>query len=88
MESVDVTAGNLVAVDAAILVTDHTSVDYGLVVENAPLVIDTRGVFRSGDVGVRMAYTSRLTRAIAAHNDGRFAETSHLHRPSQHHLIS
>ena len=32
--------------DAVILVTDHTDVDYDLVLEHAPLLIDTRGVHR------------------------------------------
>jgi len=32
--------------DAVVLVTDHTEVDYDLVLEHAPLLIDTRGVHR------------------------------------------
>jgi UDP-N-acetyl-D-mannosaminuronate dehydrogenase/intein/homing endonuclease len=46
MVSVELTADILAAVDAALLVTDHKSVDYELVGEHAPLVIDTRGVYR------------------------------------------
>jgi UDP-N-acetyl-D-glucosamine dehydrogenase len=30
--------------DMAIICTDHTSVDYGLLVESCPLVIDTRNI--------------------------------------------
>jgi UDP-N-acetyl-D-glucosamine dehydrogenase len=32
--------------DAVVLVTNHSAVDYGLVAEHAPLVLDTRGVMR------------------------------------------
>jgi len=32
--------------DCALIVTDHTSVDYGAVVANCPLVVDTRNVTR------------------------------------------
>ncbi len=46
MHSVDLTAERLQAADAVLIVTDHRAVDYDLVAANAPLVIDTRGVFR------------------------------------------
>jgi len=36
----------LAACDAALIVTDHSSVDYALVARHAPLVVDTRGVYR------------------------------------------
>jgi UDP-N-acetyl-D-glucosamine dehydrogenase len=49
MESTDLSAENLTAVNAAILVTDHAAVDYKLILEHAALVIDTRGVFRGSD---------------------------------------
>ena len=32
--------------DAVVIVTDHTAVDYALVAQEAPLVIDARGVYR------------------------------------------
>jgi UDP-N-acetyl-D-glucosamine dehydrogenase len=32
--------------DAALLITDHTSVDYDLILKNAPLIVDTRGIYR------------------------------------------
>jgi len=39
-------------VDAVVLVTDHSAVDYDLVAAHAPLVIDTRGVFRGDSPAV------------------------------------
>ena len=33
-------------VDAVLIATDHSAVDYGKVLECAPLVVDTRGVYR------------------------------------------
>jgi UDP-N-acetyl-D-glucosamine dehydrogenase len=36
----------LQSIDATIVITDHKAVDYGLVLEHAPLIIDTRGVYR------------------------------------------
>jgi UDP-N-acetyl-D-glucosamine dehydrogenase len=41
------TAEVLAAHDAAIVVTDHGAVDYELVARHAPLVVDTRGVYRA-----------------------------------------
>jgi UDP-N-acetyl-D-glucosamine dehydrogenase len=32
--------------DAALIITDHSVVDYGLVVSNVPLVVDTRNATR------------------------------------------
>jgi UDP-N-acetyl-D-glucosamine dehydrogenase len=34
------------AQDAILIVTDHTAVDYDLVLQAAPLVVDTRGIYR------------------------------------------
>ena len=34
------------AQDAVVIVTDHSAVDYDLVLRHAPLVVDTRGVYR------------------------------------------
>jgi UDP-N-acetyl-D-glucosamine dehydrogenase len=34
------------AQDAVVIVTDHPSIDYGLVAGHARLIVDTRGVFR------------------------------------------
>jgi UDP-N-acetyl-D-glucosamine dehydrogenase len=33
--------------DAVVIVTDHSAVDYELVARHAPLVVDTRGVYRA-----------------------------------------
>ena len=46
MTSVPLTAETLSKSDAVVLVTDHTAVDYDLVARAAPLIIDTRGVYR------------------------------------------
>ena len=46
MESVPLTAGTLAAQEAVVIATDHSAVDYELVAEHAPLIIDTRGVYR------------------------------------------
>jgi UDP-N-acetyl-D-glucosamine dehydrogenase len=45
MESRALTAELLAGVDAVVLVTDHRAVDYELVARNAPLIVDTRGVY-------------------------------------------
>jgi UDP-N-acetyl-D-glucosamine dehydrogenase len=47
LTSQPLTAEVLAAHDAAILVTDHAAVDYELVARHAPLVVDTRGVYRA-----------------------------------------
>lgn len=46
MESVSLTPETLAACDAALIITDHTEVDYGMVVAHAPLVVDTRNATR------------------------------------------
>jgi len=43
------TAESVAAADAVLIVTDHKSVDYDLVVENARLVLDTRNVLADHD---------------------------------------
>ncbi|HOC42248.1 MAG TPA: nucleotide sugar dehydrogenase [Thermoanaerobaculales bacterium] len=55
MSSVALTAGVLQAIDVALIVTDHRAVDYELILEYAPLVVDTRGVFRHRNGKVRRA---------------------------------
>jgi UDP-N-acetyl-D-glucosamine dehydrogenase len=47
MHSVELTAEVLENTDAVVLVTDHSGVDYSVVAEHAPLVVDTRGVMRA-----------------------------------------
>ncbi len=46
LESVPLTEQVLDSVDAVLIATDHSAVDYDLVLAHAPLVIDTRGVYR------------------------------------------
>jgi UDP-N-acetyl-D-glucosamine dehydrogenase len=46
IDSVPLDAALLAAQDAVVVVTDHTGVDYELVARHAPLVVDTRGVYR------------------------------------------
>ena len=46
MESMALSAETLQTIDAAILVTNHKAVDYDLIAIHAPLIIDTRGVYR------------------------------------------
>ncbi len=55
MESVDLTVSALEAVDAALIVTHHRGVDYDLVLDHAPLILDTRGTYRSRDGTVHKA---------------------------------
>jgi UDP-N-acetyl-D-glucosamine dehydrogenase len=47
MASEALTAELIAAQDAVVVVTDHTAVDYALVAEHAPLIVDTRGVYRA-----------------------------------------
>jgi UDP-N-acetyl-D-glucosamine dehydrogenase len=47
MESLPLTAETLAAHDAVVIVTDHAAVDYGAVLEHAPLIVDTRGIYRA-----------------------------------------
>lgn len=44
LDSVELTPEVLAATDAVLIVTDHTAVDYEMVVRCAPLVVDTRNV--------------------------------------------
>lgn len=55
MESVELTPETLAATDAVVVVTDHDGVDYELVAEHAPLVVDTRGVYRQARPNVLKA---------------------------------
>ena len=43
--SVDLTPENLQGYDMILVVTDHKNIDYGMVAEHAPLIVDTRNVF-------------------------------------------
>jgi UDP-N-acetyl-D-glucosamine dehydrogenase len=43
---VELTADEVAAADAVLIVTDHRDVDYDVVVEHAQLVLDTRNVLK------------------------------------------
>jgi len=49
LSSVPVTAENLAACDAVVVATDHAKFDYDLIRQHAPLIIDSRGVYRDAD---------------------------------------
>lgn len=46
LSSVPLTPETLASYDAVVLLTDHSDVDYGMVLEHAKLIIDTRGKYR------------------------------------------
>ncbi|MEO8218797.1 MAG: UDP binding domain-containing protein, partial [Acidobacteriota bacterium] len=52
MDSQRLTSELLSAQDAAVIVTDHSAVDYDLVLRDSPLVIDSRGVYRRAQPNV------------------------------------
>ena len=45
--SVPLTAQTLAACDAVVIITDHKKIDYQLIVDNAPIVVDTRNATRA-----------------------------------------
>jgi UDP-N-acetyl-D-glucosamine dehydrogenase len=47
MQSTALKTENLAAIDAAIVVTNHSQVDYKRILKEVPIVIDTRGVYRN-----------------------------------------
>lgn len=51
LASVELTPENIAAYDAVILLTDHSDFDYGMIRENAAILVDTRGKYRD-DSGV------------------------------------
>ncbi|HMV33157.1 MAG TPA: nucleotide sugar dehydrogenase, partial [Gemmatimonadales bacterium] len=51
LHSVPLTAAALKGADLALIVTDHTEIDYAMVLKEAPLVFDSRGVLRAGGHG-------------------------------------
>jgi UDP-N-acetyl-D-glucosamine dehydrogenase len=52
LESVPLDAGRLEGSDAVVLVTDHSAFDYDLILDRAPLIVDTRGVYRGDNRGL------------------------------------
>lgn len=46
MYSVELTKDKLIEADIVVVTTDHTNIDYKLIIENSKLIVDTRGVLR------------------------------------------
>ena len=46
LSSVELTANTLSEYDAVVLATDHAKFDYNLIRDHAPLIIDSRGIYR------------------------------------------
>ena len=46
MRSVELSPETIRSADAVVIVTDHSAVDYGQVLANADLIVDTRGIYR------------------------------------------
>ncbi|WP_305777726.1 UDP binding domain-containing protein, partial [Microvirga sp. KLBC 81] len=45
LKSVPLTAENIASYDCVVLLTDHSDVDYSLILNSAKLIVDTRGKF-------------------------------------------
>ena len=52
LESIDLTPESISRQDAVVIVTDHASVDYDLVLQHARCIVDTRGVYRDDERSV------------------------------------
>jgi UDP-N-acetyl-D-glucosamine dehydrogenase len=48
-ESVELTATTLKKYDCAVILTNHTQVDYALILKHAPIVVDTRNQYRDSN---------------------------------------
>lgn len=46
LSSIELTPENLASYDATVLLTDHSSFDYDLILEHSRLIVDTRGKYR------------------------------------------
>ncbi|MBU0503818.1 MAG: nucleotide sugar dehydrogenase [Candidatus Omnitrophica bacterium] len=46
LKSVDLKSGKLNGFDCAIIATDHTNVDYGMILENSRVIFDSRNVYK------------------------------------------
>lgn len=46
LDSIDLTDKNISSRDCVIIITDHTSIDYKLIVDNAQLILDTRNALK------------------------------------------
>jgi UDP-N-acetyl-D-glucosamine dehydrogenase len=47
LTSVELTADSIAGFDAVVLLTDHSDFDYGLILQHAQLIVDTRGKYRA-----------------------------------------
>jgi UDP-N-acetyl-D-glucosamine dehydrogenase len=65
MESVDLTGDYVRAMDAVVIVTDHSAVDYGMLSECATLIVDARGVMKRYPGEARVVSFSGETRERA-----------------------
>lgn len=63
MRSVELSDSLLQGIDAVVIVTDHSGVDYHRVAALAPVVVDTRGVLAAGTQGERVIGLSGPARA-------------------------
>lgn len=56
LQSAPLTSNALQSMDAVVIVTNHDDIDYGLIAQNALLVVDTRGVMRTvrHGLGIRL----------------------------------
>jgi len=52
LQSVELTPDSLAAFDAVVLTTDHAKFDYGMILKNAQLIVDSRGVYRNPEKNV------------------------------------
>jgi UDP-N-acetyl-D-glucosamine dehydrogenase len=46
MHSVPLTGDFVKKMDLVAIITDHSSIDYSIILNNAKIIIDTRGVFK------------------------------------------
>ena len=53
MSSINLSGDKLADYDLVILATDHDSLDYDLILQNAKYIIDTRGKYRHNKTAVR-----------------------------------
>jgi UDP-N-acetyl-D-glucosamine dehydrogenase len=67
MRSVELSEAMLEAMDAVVVVADHSGVDYQLVAEHARLVVDTRGVMRGREGPARIVGLAGATSARGVH---------------------
>lgn len=52
LSSIELTAENVASYDSVVLLTDHTRVNYDLILKNARMIVDTRGKYRETDAKV------------------------------------